>query len=961
MTGEKSTSDYRETLNLPRTDFPMRAQLSKREPEILARWQGIGLYEQIDRRNEGRERYILHDGPPYANGNIHLGTALNKILKDVVVRYKTLVGFDTHFVPGWDCHGLPIEQRVQADLGPEVQFKTPMEIRKLCRQHALKYVDIQREQFKRLGVVGTWDKPYLTMSPGYETGILEAFRAIVAGGCVYRGHKPVYWDPEWKTALAEAEVEYKEIVSPSVYVRFPVLDGEKRDFLDGLENLSIVIWTTTPWTLPANLAVCLHPQHEYSIARAGKEHVIVASYLLSGFREACGLEVGEVVARRPGRDFEGLHCAHPLLENQKSLVILGEHVTLEQGTGCVHTAPGHGVEDYLVGQKYGLPVVNPVDENGCYTDEFPMMTGVFVWDANVPIIRHLQDKGLLVAHAQLRHQYPHSWRSHKPIIYRATSQWFMDLSRGIRERALDLIDNAVRWIPAWGRDRIHNMVELRPEWCLSRQRAWGVPIPAIHCTECHEATLDVAVIDRFMGFVAREGTDAWFERPVEDFLPAGWKCPKCGGQRVVKGEDILDVWFDSGASHVACLERDPRLGSPAALYLEGSDQHRGWFQSSLLIGVGARDRAPYATVLTHGFTVDEKGEAMHKSRGNVVDPFEVIDKVGSDVLRLWVVSEDYRNDVKFSEQILDRMSDAYRRIRNTIKFLLGNLWDFDADRHAVAYEELGEMERWALHELAVLIDRVRQAYEAFEFHKVFHLTHQFCAVEMSAVYLDIVKDRLYCQAPNDAERRSAQTVVYEVLQALIRLLAPILVFTTDEAWQCLREQSRRSRDGRAEDASGLAAPALPVSVHLTGFPARPQQWLAPELADRWRRLLDIRSDVSRGLEVARRGKRIGHSLDAHVRIRARTAEVAELLAGYRPVLSEWFITSGCEIVEALPADGDSGDGGLPPHPGDSIEVQVVRTSCPKCARCWRRLTSVGEDSDRADVCARCSDVLRRIG
>jgi len=946
---KESVNNYRDTLNLPRTDFPMRAQLNKREPEILARWQEMDLYRLVNERNRGRERYILHDGPPYANGDIHLGTALNKILKDVIVRYKTMAGYDSCYVPGWDCHGLPIEQRVQTDLGPEILKKSSLEIRRLCQQHAHKYINIQREQFKRLGVTGDWDHPYLTMSPQYEVGILEALREIVARGYVYRGHKPVYWDPEWKTALAEAEVEYNEITSPSVYVRFPVLDAAQREFLRGLENLSIVIWTTTPWTLPANLAVCLHPDYEYAVARVGNEHVIVASYLLNGFCETCGLGQPQTISRHRGAEFEGLHCSHPLIEGKQSSVILGPHVTLEQGTGCVHTAPGHGMEDYLVAQKYGLPIFVPVDDDGCFTNEFPMMEGMFVWDANVPIIRHLKEKGLLVAHAKLRHQYPHSWRSHKPIIYRATSQWFMDLSGGVRERALEIIDRDVTWVPAWGRDRIYNMVQTRPEWCLSRQRAWGVPIPAVHCRECREATLEVGVISRLIEYVAREGTDAWFLRPIGDFLPDGWKCPKCGSRDVERGRDILDVWFESGASHIACLEKDARLGSPAALYLEGSDQHRGWFQSSLLVGVGARDRAPYKAVLTHGFTVDEKGEAMHKSKGNVVDPRAVIERLGADVLRLWVISEDYRNDIKFSQQILERMSDAYRRIRNTFKFLLGNLHDFDPARDGVAYQHLEEMDRWALHELGVLIERVREAYEDFEFHRVFHLTHGFCAVEMSAIYLDIVKDRLYCQAPADRERRSAQTVLHHVLDALLRLLAPILVFTTDEAWQHLQS----AVSGQPSAVSGLQS-AIP-SVHLTDLPQRPAEWNASELASRWRRLLDVRTEVARGLEITRQAKEIGHSLDAFVRLYPRNGEIRELLERYRKTLSEWFITSGCEIVAEPLAGGEITSS------GDHVDVQVIRSPHAKCDRCWQHYETVGQNADGATICARCFDVMRRMG
>ncbi|MCX8037120.1 MAG: isoleucine--tRNA ligase [Candidatus Sumerlaeia bacterium] len=913
----------------------MRAQLSKREPEILARWQELDLYERLDRRNEGRQRYILHDGPPYANGDIHLGTALNKILKDVIVRYKTMAGFDTHYVPGWDCHGLPIEQRVQNDLGPDILKKSPLEIRLLCEKHAEKYIGIQRDQFKRLGVTGLWQRPYLTMSHEYEVGILEAFREIVARGYVYRGHKPVYWDPIWKTALAEAEVEYQEITSPSIYVRFPVLDADQRPWLQGLKNLSFVIWTTTPWTLPANLAVCLHPDFEYVVAQIGDEHIICAEYLLSGFCEACQLPAPKIVSRHRGAEFEGLHCAHPMIEHKQSLVILGPHVTLEAGTGCVHTAPGHGMEDYLVALKYGLPIFVPVDEDGRFTDDFPMMKGMSVWKANPLIVDHLKEKGLLVGHVPLRHQYPHSWRSHKPIIYRATSQWFMDLSKGVRDRALEAIDREVEWIPAWGRDRIYNMVEMRPEWCLSRQRSWGVPIPAVHCDDCGDATLDLAVIDRLIAIVAREGTNAWFQRPIADFLPDGWACPKCGSRRVEAGKDILDVWFDSGSSHIACLEKDPRLGSPAALYLEGSDQHRGWFQASLLIAIATRDRAPFRTVLTHGFTVDEKGEAMHKSKGNVVDPRDIIKEVGADVLRLWVISEDYRNDIKFSKQILERMSDAYRRIRNTIKFLLGNLWDFNPASDALPYPSLLEMDRWALHELAVLIDRVRKAYDEFEFHKIFHLIHGFCTVEMSAVYLDIVKDRLYCQGPADRERRSAQTVLHEVLDALLRLLAPILVFTTDEAWQYLKRPE--------------------PSVHLTDMPAAEAQWRSPDLAARWHRLLDVRSDVSRGLEAVRRTKQIGHSLDAEVHLYPHSDEVRNLLETSRSILDEWFITSGHQILGTPPAEGDG------VFRGDHVTVRVVRSPHAKCERCWQHRESVGRNPEGTSLCARCSDVVRRIG
>ncbi|MBN1901691.1 isoleucine--tRNA ligase [Candidatus Sumerlaeota bacterium] len=940
--------DYKSTLNLPVTDFPMRAKLNEREPFIYKKWLEIRLDEEILKQRSPDKRFTLHDGPPYANGNIHIGHALNKILKDIIVRYKNMMGYYSHYVPGWDCHGLPIEQKVREKLGSKAFDKTPLEIRTLCAEYAHKWVNTQSGQFQRLGIGGDFAHPYKTLIPEYEVGILKAFRALVENDLIYRGRKPVFWCIGCGTALADAEVEYENHTSDSIYVRFPVLNPEKiRDFKE--KKASIVIWTTTPWTLPANVAVSLHPDFDYVAARTKSgDAFIVAHYLLQDFLGKCELGEAEIIGRWKGAELEGLECAHPLLE-KKSIVILGTHVTLEQGTGCVHTAPGHGYEDYLMLLKYNLPMVMPVDDNGCFTEEFPLMKGVLVWVANGRIIEKLREDGLLLHSEKVEHSYPHCWRCHKPIIFRATEQWFMSVDKNeVRQRMLRAIDE-VQWIPSWGRDRIYNMVVMRPDWCLSRQRKWGVPIPAVKCQKCGMDILDLKIIDRFIEQVKEKGTDAWFSEPDESVIPEGFQCPECKGNAFKKNTDTLDVWFDSGSSHVAVCEQRKDLGSPADLYLEGSDQHRGWFQSSLLVGIGARNHAPYKAVLTHGFMLDAKGEAMSKSRGNIIAPEKIIEKLGADVLRLWVSSEDYREDVRISHEILERISDAYRRIRNTFRFLLGNLGDFKPERDSLDYSRLQEFDQWALNKLADITKRVLRAYENYEFHKIYHLIHTFCVVDMSALYLDIVKDRLYVEGKTSPERRSCQTVLYHVADTLLRLLAPILPFTMEEVYQSLLVSTGKSGSNPLSDDKPISD-----SIHRQRFPEIPDEWINPHLQQKWERLLEIRDLVVRALEDARRNKIIGHSLDAIVTITTTSEETNKFSGIYSDFLADFCIVSHIEINkvdrfgEALKA--------MEGHP--EISISVEKAPWPKCSRCWKLHPEVNKDTEYPEICPRCVKVMK---
>ncbi len=921
--------DYKHTLNLPRTDFPMQAKLPQREPEFLARWQAEGLYEQILADHAGDPIYCLHDGPPYANGDIHIGHALNKILKDLLIRYKTMTGHRAAYVPGWDCHGLPIEQKVLQKLGNKARTLDAVEIRRECHDYALRWVDIQREQFKRLGILGDWGHPYLTIQPEVEAGILSSFRDLVARGLVHKGFRPVYWDSEFQTALAEAEIEYEEHVSDSIYVKFPLLGAERVDSLRGLDNVSLVIWTTTPWTLPANLGVCLHPDFEYVALAAGDQHYIVAKELVAAFTKACGIEGATVAAAVNPRQLDRMECRHPIFEGRTSLVMLAGHVTLDVGTGCVHTAPGHGADDFMIGRQYGLPVFVPVDGAGRFTADFPEMQGVKVFEANPKIVERLRDSGILLGHSKYSHQYPFSWRSHKPIIYRATEQWFMDLNSGVRERALESIDRDVEWIPSWGRDRIYNMVQGRPDWCLSRQRSWGVPIPSIRSKTEGKSILDLGLIDRFIARVREEGTDCWFSRPLADFWPENFVYEPTGErdpEQFEKETEVLDVWFDSGSTHIAVLEQREGLRSPASMYLEGSDQHRGWFQASLLVAVGARDHVPFERVLTHGFVLDQKGEAMSKSKGNVISPQEIVDQLGADGLRLWVISEDYRSDVRISKDILKRIGEAYRRIRNTFKFLLSNLYDFDPAVNALPNDRLEEFDRWALHQLDELTVRIGQAYDRYEFHRIFHFVHNFCSVTLSSLYLDVTKDRLYCSAPDDPTRRSAQTACWQILDVLVRLVAPVLVFTADEVW-------------------GFGCLGPEPNVHRARFPRSEPFRRADELTEKWNRLLDLRGEMSKALEDARRTGLIGHSLDAQVLLAPRDGAEREFLSKELALLKNLAIVSDIQIS--------------PPGAGESF-VGIMKAPGAKCDRCWMFDQAVGHSPEHPGLCPRCADVVGRI-
>lgn len=928
--------NYRDTLNLPRTDFPMKANLAKKEPEILERWIKERIYEKILKEREGAPLFVLHDGPPYANGHIHIGHALNKILKDFVLKSRSMMGYRTPFVPGWDCHGLPIEHQVDKELGPRKKELSKDAIRKVCREYAQRYIDIQRNEFIRLGVFGDWENPYITMDFEYEARIAEEFYKCFEKGYVYRGAKPVFWCINCVTALAEAEVEYDEHESLSVYVKFPCKDGFSKIF-PALADLTkpsyILIWTTTPWTLPANLAIAVHPDYNYVAVDVGNEIYILAEGLVDDCMSKFGLN-WTVLGRTKGRDLEYLKCYHPF-ENRESVIILADFVTLLQGTGCVHIAPGHGEEDYMVGLKYNLQVYNPVDDYGNFDNTVSYFKGENIWVANTKIVELLKDKGLLLLSELVTHSYPHCWRCKKPVIFRATPQWFISVEKhNLRARCLDEIDK-VNWIPSWGRIRIRDMVENRPDWCISRQRAWGVPIAVLYCSECGYVIATKELFEKVIALMREEGADVWFKRPAEDFLPVGYKCPNCGGASFVKEEDILDVWFDSGVSHAVVLENRNDLRWPADLYLEGSDQHRGWFQSSLIASVITRNGAPYKAVLTHGFVVDGQGRKMSKSLGNVISPQEVIDSYGADILRLWVAAEDYTEDVRLSKEILNRIVDAYRKIRNTIRFMLSNLYDFDPKRGLLSFELLFEMDRWIITRFSKLVEKLVTAYENYQFHKVFHGVYQFCNVDLSSIYLDVVKERLYIHGKDSKERRSAQSAIYYIVKNLIKLLAPILVFTMEEAWQYLPKV-----EGDKE------------SVHLCLFPKKEELFVDENVLSRWNRLLDVRREVNRAIEKARAENLIGHSYDAKVLLYIDNPELKNFIESFdRWVLREFFIVSQVVI--------ESGTGGkLEAEEMKGLSVTVEKAEGSKCERCWVYSETVGCSQDYPSICDRCVKVLK---
>jgi isoleucyl-tRNA synthetase len=931
--------DYKATLNLPKTDFPMKANLAQAEPRMLAWWDQIGIYKRLREATADRPLWVLHDGPPYANGNIHMGHVLNKVLKDVVVKSRSMLGFNAPYVPGWDCHGLPIEHQVDKELGLDTaptdvrQAMDPVEKRRRCRQFAGRFVDIQRQEFKRLGVFGDWDDPYLTMAPAYEAVIAREFGRFVGRGLVYKGLKPVHWCMHCKTALAQAEVEYEEQRTPSVYVKFPLV--APLNDAPSAPRPALVIWTTTPWTLPANLAIAVHPDEEYVALDAGGETLVVAAKLADAVGRLAGIDASRPVARFSGRRLEGLEYRHPWID-RTGKVAVASFVAMDTGSGLVHIAPGHGEEDYELGRALGLRIYNPVDDDGRFVADVEHFAGQTVWEANPRIVAHLKRVGALIAELPLTHTYPHCWRCKNPTLFRATEQWFVALdTEDVRARTLDAIRRDVRWIPAWGEERIFNMVAHRPDWTMSRQRVWGVPIVAFYCNACETLLLDQRVIEHVAQiFHDGDGSDEWYVRPAAALLPDGTRCAKCGGTAFRKETDILDVWFDSGCSHAAVLETRPELRSPADLYLEGSDQHRGWFNSSLIESMVTRGRPPYKAVLTCGFVVDGEGKKMSKSVGNTVAPDVLLPRYGAEILRLWAASEDYTEDIRLSTEIMDRLADAYRRIRNTYRFLLGNLSDFDPARDRQPYARLDEVDRWILDRLARLIARVTRAYEDYQFHTAFHSVHNFCAVDLSAQYLDVIKDRLYTSAADDPRRRAAQTTCAEIFTALARLLAPILTFTAEEAW-------RHAPGTRAE------------SVHLERFPTAPREWLDDTLKAQWDRLLEVRREVAKALETARAQKLIGSGLDARVRIGSAPEDLPGLLKGKREQLATLFIVSRVDFDPGATAASvvyESQD-----IPG--LVIGVDRAPGEKCERCWTRTEDVGRDAAHPTLCARCVRVI----
>ena len=922
--------EYKDTLNLPQTDFPMKANLAQREPEMLAAWEKDSLYGTIEADGSKKPLYILHDGPPYANGHIHIGHALNKILKDIILKGKRMEGFNAPYVPGWDCHGLPIELQVEKNLGSKKHETSRLQMRKLCREYAAKFIDIQKEEFKRLGILGDWENPYLTMNYEYEGLTAGELAKFAHNGGLYRGRKPVHWCSSCVTALAEAEVEYADHTSPSIFVRFRIKDDLSAAIpaLAG-KDAYVVIWTTTPWTIPANLAVAMHPEFEYVALETEKDVLIVAEGLKDSFLAATGLS-GSVIASFPATLLERKLCRHPFYERD-SVILLGEHVTLEAGTGCVHTAPGHGQEDYELALKEGLEIYNPVDNHGKYIPTLEFFGGQQVFVANQSVIDKLTEVGALLQTSKISHSYPHCWRCKKPIIFRATEQWFISMKQNdLRQKALEAIEK-VEWIPKWGRERIYGMIENRPDWCVSRQRSWGVPITAFSCTECGEYIADGDLMDHVAQLFKEHSSDIWFDWAPEKLMPEGTKCPKCGAASFEKENDILDVWFDSGVSHAAVLEPNPKLASPADMYLEGSDQHRGWFHSSLLESVGTRGRAPYKNVLTHGFVVDGSGRKMSKSVGNVVAPEEVIKKYGAEILRLWVAAQDYRDDIRISQEILTRLSEAYRRIRNTCRYILGSINDFDPATDSVDPAKMSEIDRWALHQLELLKEKVLSCYGDYEFHVMYHAVNGFCTVEMSAFYLDILKDRVYTSKKDSLERRSAQTVMYRIQDTLLRLIAPVLSFTADEAWSYLPGEHEKS-------------------VHLAEFPK-----LQPELKDdnlvaRWERILKIRSDVSKTLELARVDKVIGHSLDAAVII-AAPPELLSFLGEYGDQLPSIFIVSKVELVAEISGEAWSSEN------VEGLKVQVTAAPGVKCERCWCYSEELGRNAEHPSICPKCTQAV----
>jgi isoleucyl-tRNA synthetase len=932
--------EWKDTVNLPRTGFPMKANLQTAEPEALARWEKMDLYGQLREIRLGSPRFVFHDGPPYANGRIHLGTALNKILKDLVIKAKSMAGFDVPYTPGYDCHGLPIELKVDRELGPKKRDMSVAEIRRACRAYAEKFIGVMTDEFKRLLVFGDWDRYYLTMNFLYQADIARALGKFVQRGLVYKGKKPVHWCIHCRTALAEAEVEYADHSSPSIYVEFPLNPdsadelGRRIPALAG-RSVSVLIWTTTPWTIPANLAIAFHPEFDYAAYEVDGRSVIVAEGLAERVSQAVGRPFDSPVATMKGDQLEHIRFRHPLYARD-SIGVLADYVTLEAGTGAVHTAPGHGADDFLTGRRYGLDIYAPVGAGGHFLDTVELFGGQRVFDANPNVEEALKERSRLWHRETFSHQYPHCWRCHNPVIFLATAQWFVRMDgepvihgadgqvRTLREAAQHAIDHEVEWIPSWGHDRIYNMVTNRPDWCISRQRVWGVPITAVDCTTCGEALITPALVDRAAEVFEQYGADAWYERPTEEFIPAGLTCPSCGGTSFERERDILDVWFDSGSSHEAVLARHAELGWPADMYLEGSDQHRGWFQSSLLVALATRERPPFRTVLTHGFLIDLEGRKMSKSVGNAISPQDVIKESGAEILRLWVAMSDYSEELRVSKEILTRVVDAYRKLRNTVRILAANLYDFNPATDLVPVAALDDIDRYALGRYAEVAQRVKAAYDAYDFAGGAKLLNQLATVDLSAFYVDVTKDRMYTFAAASPERRSTQTAMYLICDGLARLLAPILPVTADTLW--LHLPGKRS-----------------PSVHLESFPD------VGELADQdlmgtWDRLLTVREQVNAALEEKRRDKVIGTALGARVVITA-SGPIGAVLQQHLDVLPMLFIVSDVAL------NVGSADG------ADTVQVEVDRASGVKCERCWRFVPSVRSEPQWAGICDRCVGAL----
>lgn len=935
-------SDYKKTLNLPKTAFPMKANLAQREPETLKKWESLKAYEAMVEASGGKGTYVLHDGPPYANGHIHMGHALNKVLKDIIIKSRNMQGYAARYVPGWDCHGLPIEHKVEQELKEKKKTLPAPVVRKLCREYAAKWLDTQRKEFKRLGVLGDWNNPYRSMLPEYEAATARELANFVGRGGVMRSKKPIYWCCSCHTALAEAEVEYADRTSPSIFVRFRLPDENLKKLFPtaDVNRAYVVIWTTTPWTLPDNMGVCLHPDFTYVLAEADGAQHLLAEELLASCAAQFGWTDCNVIGRATGEQLAGLKARHPFYDRE-SPIILGQHVTLDAGTGCVHTAPGHGREDYDAGLKYGLEVYSPLDDAGRFLPAVEFFAGLNVLEANPRVIEKLEEVGALLRKGSINHSYPHCWRCKQPVIFRATTQWFISMEQNdLRARALKAIDEDVRWIPAWGRERIHNMVEQRPDWCISRQRQWGVPIMALLCEDCGEAWNDAQWMHGICDRIASHptGCDYWYEAGLDEIVPKGLTCPHCGGGRWKKETDILDVWFDSGTSFAAVLEQRPELSAPADLYLEGSDQHRGWFHSSLLVSEGTRGHAPYRSVLTHGYVVDGEGRKMSKSVGNVIAPQELIEKFGAEIVRLWVSSVEYREDIRLSDEILGRLVDAYRRIRNTCRFILGNLDGLE--RHdLLPVDRLLPLDRLALDAAARVHEKVQQAYTDFDFHKVYHTLHNYCVTDLSATYLDILKDRLYASAPAGVERRSAQTALWHVLRLLLRDMAPVLSFTAEEIF------SHIPADLRGRESTVFALPPLDAAPFLLDDGTR----------DDWNVLLAVRGAVTRAIEPMRREGVVGHSLDTRVTLYAAD-ELRQRLEGLHTDLRAFCIVSQLRLDALTNAPQTARRDEEAP----GLAVTVEKAHGAKCERCWIYSTELGTDPAHPTLCPRCAAVVKEL-